>query len=202
MSARVTCPLQFTSYRLRNALTVALRHAERVTAATVSSAAATSPGTTCGPSSYIQAPWISAPGPSSNLSSVEWNRASVTGSPAPFVLDNGAVISRLPLALPLLPGGQSLPDSNPRYTNFRSRPTGKGTVIYHDSDENSGEQYVQCALDLSAGSGIFASPSILPVPPGPQYNNDRSGFAHGWAGVPLIGITTRLIRRSPGAART
>ena len=186
-------------YRLRNALTVALPHAERVTAATARSvaapraagAAATSPGTTFGatywdcqqdgsmgrqvdrgPSSYIQASWTTAPGPSSNLSNVLWNRTSVTGSPAPFVLDNGAVISRLPLALPLLPGGQSLPGSNPRYTNFRNRPSGKGTVIHHDSDEFSGEQYIACALDLSAANGIFGSPSILPVPPGPQYNMD------------------------------
>ena len=67
---------------------------------------------------------------------IKWNRLSVVGSPAPFILDNGDEINLMPLGPPLISGGLALTGDRPGFTNLRNRPGGKAVVTYHEGTED------------------------------------------------------------------
>jgi len=125
-------------------------------------------------SHYVQAAWMRGAGPSETIRTVQWNRVSVTGSPADFILDNGETLRRVPLGSALLPGGQPFTAVRPGFANFSNQPNGKGVVQYHDAPEPGqvGNQYWETQLDQSIGSGIFGSASKSPNPPLPDHQAD------------------------------
>jgi hypothetical protein len=92
---------------------------------------------------------------------VLWNKVEVTGSPAPFLLDNGGTLSRLPLGLPASALGASVgPEDQQGYTTMRLTPNGRAAVFYHAIGA-LGSWAV--ALDQSAASGTFTV-SAAPQP--------------------------------------
>ena len=120
----------------------------------------------------IQATWMRSITASTGTRNIYWNKASVVGSPAPFVLDDGSSIGLLPLGnLGPVGGQEATTGIRPGYTNYRNLPSGKGVAIMHDAPDPGPGYEVIAGVDAGLAVGVFIK-NVAPQPAGQEYVTD------------------------------